>query len=70
VAVARGRAAAGDGGGCGDPPVRGRHGALSEAPVHLDDALEAALAVLNAAGLDGLSNEELEELCGRFGVEV
>jgi hypothetical protein len=31
---------------------------------------EAALAVLNAAGLDGLSNEELEELCDRFGVEV
>ena len=31
---------------------------------------EAALAVLNAAGLDGRSNEELEELCGRFGVEV
>lgn len=31
---------------------------------------EAALAVLSAAGLDGLSNEELEELCDRFGVEV
>lgn len=25
---------------------------------------EAALAVLRAAGLDGLSNDELEELCG------
>ena len=30
----------------------------------------AALAVLDAAGLDGLSNEDLEELCDRFGVEV
>lgn len=31
---------------------------------------EAAIAVLSAAGLDGLTNEELEELCDRFDVEV
>ena len=31
---------------------------------------EAAMAVLFAARLDGLSNDELEELCDRFGVEV
>ena len=31
---------------------------------------QAALAVLNAAGLDGLSNEELEGLCEEFGVEI
>jgi hypothetical protein len=31
---------------------------------------EAAAAILCAAGLDGLSNQELEGLCERFGVEV
>ena len=31
---------------------------------------EAAMAVLFAARLEGLSNDELEELCDRFGVEV
>lgn len=31
---------------------------------------EAAVAILGAARLDGLRNEELEELCDRFGVEV
>jgi hypothetical protein len=31
---------------------------------------EAAAAVLNAARLDGLSNDELEGLCERFGVEA
>ena len=30
---------------------------------------EAAAAVLNAAGLDVLSNAELEALCDRFGIE-
>ena len=30
---------------------------------------EAAAAVLNAAGLDALSNAELEALCDRFGIE-
>ena len=83
MAVTRGRAAAGDGGGSGDPPVRGRQGTLRRR-FTFDDALaaaealreisagheEAAMAVLNAAALDGLSNEELSELCDRFGVEV
>jgi hypothetical protein len=31
---------------------------------------EAAAAVLNVAGLDGLSKEELDTLCDWFGVEV
>ncbi len=31
---------------------------------------DAAQAVLNAARLDALSNEELKALCDRFGVEV
>ena len=31
---------------------------------------DAALVVLTAAGLDALSNAELEALCERFGVEV
>jgi hypothetical protein len=31
---------------------------------------QGAEAVLNAAGLDGLSNAELEALCARFGVEA
>ena len=31
---------------------------------------EAAQAVLNAAGLDGLDNAELEALCEQFGVEA
>ena len=31
---------------------------------------EAAAAVLNAAGLDALSNAELEALCDRFGIEA
>jgi len=31
---------------------------------------EAAAAVLNAAGLDALSNAELETLCDKFGIEV
>lgn len=31
---------------------------------------EAAAAIPPAAGLDGLSNEELEDLCDRFGVEA
>ncbi len=31
---------------------------------------EAAAAILTAAGLDGLSNVELEDLCGRFEVEA
>jgi hypothetical protein len=31
---------------------------------------EAAAAILSAAGLDRLSNEELEALCARFGLEV
>ena len=31
---------------------------------------EAAAAVLNAAGRDGLDNAELEALCARFGVEA
>jgi hypothetical protein len=31
---------------------------------------EAAVAVLNAAGLDALSNAELEALCEQFGVEA
>jgi hypothetical protein len=30
---------------------------------------EDAEAILNGAGLDALSNEELEALCARFGVE-
>ena len=31
---------------------------------------EAAAAILATAGLDRLSNEELEALCARFGLEV
>jgi hypothetical protein len=31
---------------------------------------EAAAAVLNAAGLDALTNAELETLCDKFGIEV
>ncbi len=31
---------------------------------------DAAAAILSAARLDGLSNEELELLCDRFGVEA
>ena len=31
---------------------------------------EAAAAILSAAGLGVLSNDELEELCARFGVET
>jgi hypothetical protein len=31
---------------------------------------EAAAAVLSAAGLDGLSTEELEALCAGFGLEM
>ena len=31
---------------------------------------EGAAAILCAAALDGLSNQELEGLCERFGVEV
>ncbi len=31
---------------------------------------DAAQAVLNAAGLDGLDNAELEALCEQFGVEA
>jgi len=31
---------------------------------------EAAAVVVAAAGLDGLSNEELEALCARFGLEA
>jgi hypothetical protein len=31
---------------------------------------EAAAAILSAAGLEWLSNHELEALCERFGVEV
>ena len=31
---------------------------------------EAAAAILCAAGLEALSNQELEGLCERFGVEV
>jgi hypothetical protein len=31
---------------------------------------EAAAAILRAAGLEALSNQELEGLCERFGVEV
>jgi hypothetical protein len=31
---------------------------------------DAAQAVLNAAGLDALSNAELETLCEQFGVEA
>jgi hypothetical protein len=31
---------------------------------------EAAAAILAPAGLDSLSNEELEALCARFGLEV
>jgi hypothetical protein len=31
---------------------------------------EAAAAILCAAGLEGLSNQELEGLCELFGVEV
>jgi hypothetical protein len=34
------------------------------------DHEEGVAAVLNAAGLGGLSNGELEQLCARFGVEV
>jgi hypothetical protein len=30
---------------------------------------QAAQAVLDGAGLDGLSNEQLEGLCDQFGVE-
>jgi hypothetical protein len=30
---------------------------------------EAAAAILGAAGLDRLSNQELEALCARFGLE-
>jgi len=30
---------------------------------------EAAAVILGAAGLDGLSNQELEALCARFGLE-
>ena len=41
--------------------------ALREISVGHEDA---AQAVLNAAGLDALSNAELEALCDRFGVEV
>ena len=83
MAVTRGGAAAGDGGRSGDPPVRERQGTLRRR-FTFDDALaaaealreisagheEAAMAVLGAARLDGLSNEELMELCDRFGVEV
>ena len=31
---------------------------------------DAAVMILTAAGLDGLANDELEELCERFGVET
>jgi hypothetical protein len=31
---------------------------------------EAAAAILGPAGLDKLSNQELEALCARFGLEV
>jgi hypothetical protein len=31
---------------------------------------EAAAAILSAAGLDGLGNDGLEDLCTRFGVEA
>lgn len=31
---------------------------------------EAAAAILGAAGLGALSNDELEDLCARFGVET
>jgi len=31
---------------------------------------DAATAILSAAGLDGLSNEQLELLCNRFGAEA
>jgi hypothetical protein len=30
---------------------------------------QAAAAILDAAGLDGLSNDELEALCTRYGLE-
>jgi hypothetical protein len=30
---------------------------------------KAAVAILDAAGLGGLNNDELEDLCDRFGVE-
>jgi hypothetical protein len=31
---------------------------------------EAAAVILSTARLDGLGNDELEELCDRFGVEA
>jgi hypothetical protein len=31
---------------------------------------EAAAAILSTAGLDRLSNDELEALCARFGLDV
>ena len=31
---------------------------------------DAAAAIVSAAGLHGLSNQELEVLCDRFGVEA
>jgi hypothetical protein len=38
-------------------------------PAAGDEVRRAAAAILSAAGRDGLSNEQLEAVCARFGLE-